>query len=244
MAQNIARDSAKPHSVEGEAAQRAAYWPFAVVRAVPLAALACVIAFTSNHAPAFGLLVFGGFGIVTAVLLGLLSWFRLGQSGARPFFLAQAAVTLVFGVLALVFRAGGVPFVFFVFTAFAIITGFLELASGIRARRRFVAARDWMTIGGFTVIVAIAFLLVPPGYTQSFKDPDGVTRVLDSSVIVVGILGLYAGICAVFLVIGGLSAKWGTQTQNAASVNQASAEQDSASQAGPGQDSASQEHAA
>ncbi|MES2169928.1 MAG: hypothetical protein V4479_04310, partial [Actinomycetota bacterium] len=69
----------------------------------------------------------------------------------------------------------------------------------------------WMTVGGLTVILAIAFLLVPPGFSQAFKDPDGVTRVLDSSVIVVGILGLYAGICAVFLVIAGLSARWGTQ---------------------------------
>jgi hypothetical protein len=56
---------------------------------------------------------------------------------------------------------------------------------------------------------------VPPGFSQSFKDPDGVTRVLDSSVIVVGILGLYAGIAAVFLVIAGLSAKWGTQAASA-----------------------------
>jgi hypothetical protein len=198
-----------------DSGQRADYWLFAVLRAIPLAALAIVIAFTSNHAPTFGLTVFGLFGIVTGPLLGLLAWFRLGASRARPFFTVQAAVTLVFGILALVFRAGGVPWVFFLFTAFAIITGFLELASGIRARDRFVAARDWMTVGGLTVIVAIAFLLVPPGFTQSFKDPDGVTRVLDSSVIVVGILGLYAGICAVFLIIGGLSAKWGTQVADA-----------------------------
>ncbi|MES2169927.1 MAG: hypothetical protein V4479_04305, partial [Actinomycetota bacterium] len=132
MAQNIARDSA-----EHEAGQRAAYWLFAVVRAVPLAAIALVIAFTSNHAPSFGLLTFGVFGIVAGLLLGLLAWYRLGGSGARPFFIAQAAVTLVFGVLALVFRTGGVPYVFFLFTAFAIVTGFLELASGIRARGRF-----------------------------------------------------------------------------------------------------------
>ena len=210
MAQNIARDSA-----EDEAGQRAAYWLFAVVRAVPLAALAIVIAFTSNHAPSFGLLAFGVFGIVAGLALAALTWFRLGSSGVRPFFIAQAAVTLAFGVLALVFRSGGVAYVFVLFTAFAIITGFLELASGIRARGRFVASRDWMTIGGLTVIVAIAFLLVPPGFSQSFKDPDGVTRVLDSSVIVVGILGLYAGIAAVFLVIAGLSAKWGTQVRAA-----------------------------
>jgi uncharacterized membrane protein HdeD (DUF308 family) len=152
---------------EDDAGQRADYWLFAVIRAVPLATLAVVIAFTSNHAPAFGLLVFGAFGIVTGLVLGLLAWFRLRASGARPFFIAQAAVTLAFGVLALVFRTGGVPYVFFLFTAFAIITGFLELASGVRARRRFVAARDWMTIGGLTVLVAIAFLLVPPGFSQS-----------------------------------------------------------------------------
>ncbi len=204
-------DSERGHVAHDDADQRAAYWPFALGRAIPLAAVAVWITFTSNHGPTFGLLAFGVFGIVAGLVLGILAWFRLAGTGARSFFVAQAGVTALLGILALVLRTSGVAFEFFLFTAFGVITGFLELYCGVRARRRFVASRDWLTIGGLTVIVGLAFLLVPPGFSQSFKDPDGVTRVLDSSVIIVGLLGLYAAISAVFLIIAALSAKWGTQ---------------------------------
>jgi uncharacterized membrane protein HdeD (DUF308 family) len=195
-----------------EAEQRAAYWPVAVIRAIPLAALAVVITFTSNHPPEFGLVVFGIFALVAGILFGLLSWSRLGDSGTRPFLITLAVVTIVAGVIALVFHTGGLPFLLFDFTFFAVLTGALELYSGLRTRKRFVASRDWLTLGGLTVIVGIVFLLIPPGFSQSFKDPDGVTRVLDSSVIVIGILGLYGAIAAVYLLIAGFSAKWGTQS--------------------------------
>ncbi len=196
--------------------QRAAYWPVAVGRAIPLAILAVLIAFTSNHSPAVGLLLFGVFAIVTGVATGLLTWFRLRATGARPFLLAQAVVIVLAGVIALVFMTGGLPFVFFVFTFFAVLSGVLELYAGLRTRKRHVASRDWMTLGGITVLAGVVFLVIPPDFSQSFKDPDGVTRVLDSSVIVVGILGLYAAIAAVFLLIAGFSAKWGTSSAVAA----------------------------
>jgi hypothetical protein len=38
-----------------------------------------------------------------------------------------------------------------------------------------------------------------------------VKRVLDASVVAVGALGAWAAVTTVFLVIAGLSAKWGTQ---------------------------------
>jgi hypothetical protein len=66
-----------------------------------------------------------------------------------------------------------------------------------------------MTIGGLTVLLAVAFLLVPPGFDQQFTGPDGVERSLTASVVTVGIFGAYAAIVAVLLVIGGLSLKWG-----------------------------------
>jgi uncharacterized membrane protein HdeD (DUF308 family) len=201
-----------------DAEQRAAYWPFAVVRAIPLAGLALWITFTSNHSAGFGLLAFGVFGIVGGLIVGGAAWFRLRSSRARPFFLAQAAVSVVAGVLALVFRGGGVPWVFFLFTFFAAATGILELFSGLRTRRRYVASTDWLVVGGLTVLAAIVFLVIPPQFSQSFKDPDGVTRVLDSAVIAVGILGAYGAIAAVYLLIAGLSAKWGTQPTVGASA--------------------------
>jgi len=174
--------------------------------------MAAVITFTSQHPPAFGLLLFGVFALVAGVLFGILAWFRLKRSGVRPFLEAQAVVTVIAGVIALVFHTGGLPFLLFAFTFFAILSGVLELYSGLRTRGHFVASRDWVTLGGLTVIVGIVFLVIPPEFRQSFRDPDGVTRVLDSSVIVIGILGLYAAIAAIYLLIAGFSAKWGTQS--------------------------------
>ena len=202
-------------STQDNAEQRAAYWPVAVIRAIPLAGAALWITFTSNHSAAFGLLVFGLFGVVSGIVLGLLAWFRLAGSRVRPFFIAQGAVSLLAGIIALLFRQGGTPYLFFIVTLFAAITGFLELYSGLRTRRRWVASTDWIGVGAFTVVAAIVFLLIPPGFSQSFKDPDGVTRVLDSAVVAVGVFGAYAAIVAVFLLIAGLSAKWGTQPADA-----------------------------
>lgn len=196
---------------QNDSAERAAYWPVPIARAVALAVLALVVAFTAEHSPRFGLTSFGIFALVNALVIGFLAWRRLDQRSMRASFLAQAAVSAVLGIVSLAFSSSSIGFLFLVLTAFAAITGLLELLSGVRSRRRFVASTDWLIIGGLTVATAIVFLLVPPEYRQSFRDPDGVTRVLDSSVVIVGVLGAYAAIAAVYLVIAGLSSKWGTQ---------------------------------
>jgi uncharacterized membrane protein HdeD (DUF308 family) len=204
------------------AAQSAAYWPVPIARAVALAALAMVIAFTAEHSPRFGLTSFGIFAIVNAIVIGILAWRRLDQRSMRGPFIAQAVVSAVLGITSLAFSSSSIGFLFLVTTAFAAITGLLELFSGVRSRRRFVASTDWLIVGGLTVATAIVFLLVPPEYSQSFKDPDGVTRVLDSSVVIIGVLGAYAAIAAVYLVIAGLSSKWGTQLPAAAGAGELS----------------------
>jgi hypothetical protein len=66
-------------------------------------------------------------------------------------------------------------------------------------------------VGALTVLAALAFLLIPLDYRQNYSGPDHVKRVLDASVVAVGALGAWAAITTVFLVIAGLSAKWGTQ---------------------------------
>jgi hypothetical protein len=207
--------------------QRAAYWPVAIVRAVPTAALALVVTFSADHSAGFGLLAFGWYGIAAGVVLAAAAWLRLAGSRVRPYFLTQAVVTLLAGIAALLvdtlphsaLPAGaaqvdgsGLRFLFLIVTIFAAVTGFLELYSGLRSRRRFVASGDWITVGALTVLVAVVFVLIPPGYTQRFTGPDHVARVLDASVVAVGVLGAWAAIVTVFLVIAGLSAKWGTQT--------------------------------
>ncbi|MHC5798089.1 hypothetical protein ACVXZ4_18220 [Lacisediminihabitans sp. FW035] len=199
-----------------DAAQRAAYWPMPIARAVPAAGLALVITFSADHSAQFGLLAFGVFGVVAALVLGAVAWLRLGGTRVRPYFLTQAAVTLVAGVVALLVSGGRtdsteVRYLFLVLTVFTAVTGFLELYSGVRSRRRFVASGDWIAVGAITVAAALAFVLIPPDYRQVYAGPDHVKRVLDASVVAVGALGALAAISAVFLVIAGLSAKWGTQ---------------------------------
>ncbi|MET4782836.1 hypothetical protein [Glaciihabitans sp. UYNi722] len=203
-------------ATQDNAAQRAAYWPVPIARAIPAAALALVITFSADHSAQFGLVSFGVFGIVSGIVVGLMAFLRLGESPVRSYLIAQGAITVAAGILALAFNDGGVRGLFFTLTAFAAITGFLELYSGLRSRRRFVASGDWVGVGVFTAVAALVFLLIPPGFRQGFTGPDGVHRVLDASVVVVGLLGAYAAIIAVYLLIAGLSAKWGTQTAPAA----------------------------
>lgn len=199
-----------------DAGQRAAYWPMPIARAVPAAGLALVITFSADHSARFGLLAFGVFGLVAGLVLGVVAWLRLAGARVRPYFLTQAAVTLVAGLVALLVSSGHtnsseVRLLFLVLTIFAAVTGFLELYSGVRSRRRFVASGDWIAVGAITVLAALAFVLIPPDYRQYYAGPDHVKRVLDASVVAVGAVGAWAAITTVFLVIAGLSAKWGTQ---------------------------------
>ena len=197
-----------------EVVQRAAYWPVPIARAIPLAGLALVITFSTNHSAHFGLLSFGVFGIVGGIVVAVMAYLRLGSSRVRSYLVAQGAITFLAGALALALNNGGVRALFFTLTFFAAITGFLELYSGLRSRRRFVASGDWVAVGAFTALAALVFLLVPPDYHDAFT-ADGVHGVIDAAVMVVGLLGAYAAIVAVYLVIAGLSAKWGTQSKPA-----------------------------
>jgi hypothetical protein len=203
-------------AVGADVRQRAAYWPMPIARAVPVAGLALVITFSADHSAQFGLLTFGVFGIAAGLVLGAVAWLRLAGAQVRPYFLTQALFTFVAGLVALLVSRGHsssseVGFLFLILTGFAAVTGFLELYSGVRSRRRFVASGDWIAVGILTVLAALAFVLIPPDYRQNYAGPDHVKRVLDASVVAVGALGAWAAVTTVFLVIAGLSAKWGTQ---------------------------------
>jgi hypothetical protein len=121
-------------------------------------------------------------------------------------------VSAVLGVVALVTSGGAVAYFLFLLGAWAVFTGALELYVGIRSRRRSAGlARDWIFAGGLTVLFAIATLLVPASFSDHFVGPDGVARDLTAAIMVVGLFGAYTAILAVYLVIAGLSLKWGTQ---------------------------------
>ncbi|WP_420366250.1 DUF308 domain-containing protein [Curtobacterium sp. L3-7] len=202
-----------------DAHQRARYWPIPILRAVPAAIVAIVITFSSNHAAGYGLLLFGAFAVVEGVVLGVGSLTRLRDDDrSRRTAVAQAVVTVLAGVAGIACNGLGLPAFITIVVAFAVLTGALELTQGIRARRTSPFARDWMTIGGLTLLLAIGFLVTPPDYSQQLGGIEQVSGVLDASIVLVGLLGAYLAITAVFHAIAGLSHKWGT-TAPAASPN-------------------------
>lgn len=186
--------------------------------------LAAVITFTADHSAPLGLLTLGIFAVIAGAVLTA-SALRFGAKGVvRTVTFAQGIITVLAGIVSLALPAAGLPFFVFLLTAFAAITGFLELYLGLRSRGKSSSSRDWVFVGGLTALLAIAVLLVPPEFSQSFTGPDDVKRVLTASVIVVGALGAYWAILGVYLVIAGLSLRWATTPAAASAVASASAE--------------------
>jgi uncharacterized membrane protein HdeD (DUF308 family) len=180
------------------AAERSPYWGVPLARAIPYLVTGLVITFTSDHSPVMGLISYGVLAVVSGVILGVLTLRTLTtprDRSARLLFVIQSVVSVVLGVLALVFTTAGSgaglePFVFVVGMN-AAIGGFLELYTGLRSKSE--AARDWAVVGGATVVLAVVTLLLPP------SDP----------VLAIGIVGAYAIIVGLFLVIAGFSLRWG-----------------------------------
>ena len=191
-------------------ADDAAYWYAPIARAVPAAALACVITFAGGfYTPEYGLTSFGGYAILIGLTGVLLSMRVLAAGVLRTVFLLQAIVSVAAGVAALVGMRGGLPVLVAVVALWGVITGFLELYAGIRSRSTRAVARDWMFIGALTVLVALVCLAIPPGYVQHYNAPaDGGARILNASVKVVGALGIYGAIAAVYLAIAGFSLRF------------------------------------
>lgn len=172
------------------APERARYWVVPVVRGLLALVPAVVITFSQDHSAAFGLVVFGVWAVVSGLVVGALSLRTIADRGIRSAFAIAAVVTVVAGLLALS-MPGGLAFLLFLVSAWAAVTGFLELYAGLRGRGRTPAARDWIVAGSVTAILAIVFLLLPP-----------------DTVTAVGLIGAYLVILGVYLLIGGFSLKW------------------------------------
>jgi uncharacterized membrane protein HdeD (DUF308 family) len=187
------------------------YWYVPLFRAVPAAALCCVITFAGGfYTPEYGLYSLGGYAVVIGVL-GLFATIReLGVGNARAEFAVQAIVSIIAGVVSLIVVEKNLAILILVLALWGGITGALELYCGIRNRGLRAAARDWIFIGGLTVLLAIVALVIPPNYEQHYNAPgDGGARVLNTSVMIVGAIGVYAAIVAVYLAIAAFSLRWG-----------------------------------
>jgi len=191
-------------------AHAAAYWSVPLLRAIPAVLLAGAVTFLQDHSVTVGLTGFGSYAALSGAIIVVMSARLLWPGVSRRFFIAQGSITVAAGVVALIFSDGGLPFFLFLLSAWAAVTGFLELFSGLRSRGRSVLARDWVFVGALTALFSVVVLLVPPDLQQQFTGPDGVERVLTASVIVVGALGAYCAVIGIYLVIAGLSLKWST----------------------------------
>jgi len=175
------------------AESRAPYWKVPIARAIPALLVAVIVTFTSNHSSQVGLTVFGAYASFSGLIIAALSILLLADKPAQRLFVAQGAIGLIVGVGALIFADGGIAFLLYLMTIYAAITGFLELYSGLRARGSMLA-KDWIAVGGFTALLAIVFLIIPPDL-----------------VLAIGLFGVYAVIVGVYLVIAGFSLKWSPQ---------------------------------
>ncbi|RWZ59265.1 hypothetical protein ELQ92_13480 [Labedella populi] len=196
-----------------------AYWPVPLVRAAAAAAVALVTTFSLDHSSMLGLLVFGVFVLGAGVLGGVFGAARLGgDTTSRRFFLGQAAVSGLAAIAALAFAilAPTPPAYVYLVVAWSLLSGLLELGAGVVARSRISLARDWMTVGGLTVLLAIVFLAVPPDFTTNYSGAQGVSGTMTTSIMAVGLFGAYAAIIAAYLAIGGITLR-GERNRGAAS---------------------------
>ena len=177
-----------------------------------------VITFSADHSATFGLVVLGVFAVTTGIVVG---WGALRLEN-RVVSFAHAAIAVLLGVSALALMTTGAGTLFIIVISFAAITGFLELYQGLRARGHDPMARDWVTVGVLTALLAIAALLVPANYAAPWNVVSkGVTAtgVLTSNIIVVGLIGAYAILVGVYLLIGGLSARWATRDEAVTTIS-------------------------
>ncbi|HEU0256251.1 MAG TPA: DUF308 domain-containing protein [Microbacteriaceae bacterium] len=179
-----------------------------IARASVAFVAAVIITFLANHSTQVGLLVFGGYGVAAGVLVGVLALRTSPRGIVRALFVAIGALGLVFGAAALALHGGGLEALIALVSAWAVLTGALELYAGVRSRKRLAAARDWRAVGVLSLALAVAYLIVPPGLHKHFAGQDGVHGTLTAAIVLVGIFGAYAAVVCVYWVIGGLSLRW------------------------------------
>ena len=182
-------------------------WVVPALRAVVALAVGFAITFTPAHSSTFGLVAFGLYAVAAGAILLAGSLGSRGDRASRGLFLTQGVVTVLAGVASLVLLDGGVHYFVFVVSAWAILTGALELVSGLRARTRLPAARDWIILGGLTLLLAIGFLVVPPDYSQTLGGIEQIKGQLTASVVLVGLFGAWAIVAGVLLGISAVSAR-------------------------------------
>lgn len=171
-------------------------------RALMAAVAAIMITFSPDHSAAVGLSVFGGFAIVTSLIL-ILAAIIVYPDGQRWPSVMMGAFTLVLGMAASVPTWRSDVLFFVLVIIWAALTGLVELIAGIRSRPA-EGSRDAITVGAVGLLLALLLLVVPVNLVQDYA-VEGNAFTLTGIVLGVGLFGGYAAIVAVFLGIAGLT---------------------------------------
>jgi uncharacterized membrane protein HdeD (DUF308 family) len=190
-------------------------------RAALALALGLAITFTAGHTASFGLVGFGAFAVVSGLWIGAGAFGPKAEPVTRTAFRAQAVVTVAAGIAALVLPGGGIGYLIWILSGWAIVTGALELVSGIRARRRASAWGDRVTVGVLTLLLGAIVLVIPPDIADRFVGEKDVEGMLTSPIIVVGVLGGWGIVTGVLLAIAAASPRQSTPNSAPAEASRA-----------------------
>jgi uncharacterized membrane protein HdeD (DUF308 family) len=182
-------------------------WILSAGRALLALALGLAITFTTGHTATFGLIAFGVFAVASGLLIAAGSFGPLSEPVSRTAFRAQAVVTVLAGIAALVAPGGGIGYLVWILSGWAIVAGALELVSGIRARGRAAGSTDWVAVGTLTLLLGVIVLVIPPDIADTFSGDKGVEGMLTSPIIIVGLLGAWGIVTGVLLAIAAASPK-------------------------------------
>lgn len=185
------------------------YWAILLARAIPAALVGLAITFSADHSVRVGWIALAFFALSTGILVTLGAT-RMLTGTPKTRLTQQGLVLALGGAVAAAGAATSYP-VGTLVLALALIfalSGVLELIAGLRSRGTTPVARDWIFLGAASIVFGLAVLLVPIDLSQPITVPGENVPNLTASVVVVGALGAYAAIVAVYLVIAGLSLKW------------------------------------
>ena len=183
-------------------------WIGMVARGAVAVVVAVFITFSADHSAELGYRMFAIFALVSGAIVLLVGLRSPDSVDRRAWFVAQGALGVAAGLVAAFASGAGIPFLLFLVSCWAALTGAIELVTGLRARGKVSQARDWVFAGALTAAFAVAVLLIPAGYSQPYVGPDKIERFHTASVILVGGIGAYAAILGVFLLIAASSLRW------------------------------------
>lgn len=177
-----------------------------LARAFFAALAAVMVTFSSDHSAAVGGSVFSGFALASALVFALSAWLVYG-SGQRATPLLLAVVTGIAGLAASIGVWRTATFFLVLVIAWAVLSGAIEIIGAVRDRRAGHAAfaRDGLTVGVITLLLAVALLFTRADFSYDYSIEGAGTFTLTGITIAVGIFGGYAAIVAVYLAIAGFS---------------------------------------